>query len=395
MTNDHPSICPNGFARPGVVRVVGTTLHHSAGGVRAIRQKIHRLPPLTAALGWLISEVVQEARQDLPTSTTELHMMTDGCLAHRRTSTGYWFTPKALDQLLKLLDAPPHAGPYLAAVSPDRRATEVNHILRRNPDRPVALRLRRSLAADAFEVFSVVTPRYTPVDPDTVALRLLDDANTDSRLAEARAEVIYTGERTSIRLYHDSDVATEHLGLNETFASVLGLVLGDDKTSGIHVDVSALRNVCLNLMLVTADTHGLLRARHLGDPDQLTRQIAGAVTGGAELLPTFLETYRAASEVTVDNPLSVIEQLTGAAAGKKTGAFLQVPGIKPHLLAERITEAWHQETDPTQKGIANSITKAAHTFPWPTIWTGRELERQASLLLAMPEPRFHRLASPA
>ena len=387
---------PNGFAISGPPRAVGTIIdQHRSGGVRAIRQKIEKLPALSIALSWLISEVVREGRRDLKTRVNDLAMEPDGSLVHRNGSiTPFWLTAKALDQLLKLMEAPPHAGSYLAAIPTHRRAVEVNSILRHNgnQDRPVVLRLRQGQEGfDNHEVFSVVTPRYTPIDPDTIARRLLDVAESDGQLAKSKTEVIYTGERTSIRLYQESNVATNQLGIDEAFASVLGLMLGDDKMQGIHVDLSALRSACLNLMLVKADSQGLFRARHLGDRHQLTHQILQAVTCGADLLPEFMKTYQAAAKVMVEDPVLVIEHLTGGLTGKKTGSQIQVAGVKPRMLTDRVIDAWHQESDPTQKGICNALTKAAHTYRWPSIWTSRDLERQASLLLATPEPRFRRL----
>lgn len=387
----------NGFAQPGHIRALGTIIdEQKGGGVRAIRQKISRLPRLEVALSWLIDEVVRENRKDLEVQIKELHMEPNGrVVIFRDEGDGYWLTVRALDQLMKLMSAPPHAGSYLASIPSDRRAFEVNHILRRNRqlERPLVMRLRDSGAGnDADQVaYAAVTPRYTPVDPDQVANRLMQVVERDQRFFDTRAEVIFTGERTSIKLFHESDTATDQLAINESFASVLGLLMGDDKSSGIMVDISALRNVCLNLMLVGADKQGLFRASHIGNGDELLGQVMQTMTNGADLLSEFLRTYQSASKIIVEEPITAIEHLTGSTTGRKSGAMIHVPGIKPRKLSELINTAWRVEQDRTQKGIANSITKAAHSFAWPSVWTSRELERQASLLMALPEPRFRKL----
>jgi len=373
----------------------GAQIEHHRGGVRAVRRRIEHLPPLADALTWLRGRVQDEQRRDVAVRVGELSMAPDGRMRRSdHADRGFWLTRSAFEQLTRLVKAPRHAGAYLATVPTTRRAAELNHILTANfPERRLVLRSRRPCSAglSAPEIFTVVTERYTPVDPDQVAERLLRAVDQDQGLGSARAEVIYSGTRTSIRIYQNGDRELTKLGRDEAFAAVLDLRLGDDKTTGINVDIGALRSLCLNLMLVSLDRQGLLRARHVGDATGLLHQILGSVRSGAGLLPEFLTKYEAATAVRIADPGAAIRALTGLGSGSKSSAVLRITGVKPVALADRVSRAWEREGDRTQRGIANAVTRAAHTEPWPSIWSGRELERQGSLLLATPEPRFRRL----
>ncbi|MCB9555216.1 MAG: hypothetical protein H6707_03865 [Deltaproteobacteria bacterium] len=382
-----------GFAPAGVPRAIGSVIDTRRGGVRALRRAIEELPDAETALTWLTKEVQAEQRQDVEVEVSSLEMDDAGHL-HVDAIGDVMMTKTGFCQLLQVLKAPPHAGTYLPAIPSHRRAKEVNAIIddQARRRRVLVLRQRRDGGQDKPVVFAAVTRRYTAVDPDTVALRLLEGGLAG--MQQYGVEVVYSGERTAIRLFRHSETSSHELAVNEAFASVVELGLGDDKLSGLTVEVAAFRSLCRNLMLVAPDRQALYRARHTGCHTDLVSGLLNCVQRGAELLPQFLGRYTDARRNLVANPEDVILHITGAESNRKSGALVSLSNVRPQVMADRLLAAWTVESDASQSGIANAVTRAAHSFHWSSIWDTRELERQASHLLAAAPDRFSAIALP-
>jgi hypothetical protein len=394
-----------GFARPRPLRAIGASVERGGGGVRAVRKRISALPTLVAALTWIQERVAEERRRDFNAALSRLSMNEAGALVYAGSSgPGTLLTTTAFSHLLALVPgAPRGAAGYLLQIPPERRAQEVNALLQSavtaGEDRELNLALRQVVKSDDDSsehpvTFAVRSQRYALVGPREVAADLLAAAEMAPELAAARCEALYDGEVTSLKLFGESDKLSAELGKDETFGSVLSLLLDDRKARAIPVNLSVLRSTCLNLDLVCHDGKvDLARWRHVGDAKRIRGEVIETLREAHQLLPAWVGTYRTAATAALPEHHDRLDQLAllcGALPGqKKADARLQVPSVRPETVARVVAEAWETEGgESTQGALCNAVTRAAHEQPWPSIDCSRQLERQASLLRATPPPRF-------
>src|SRR5262249_5828820 len=134
------------------------------------------------------------------------------------------------DGLCRLV-TPGGAG-YLTDCPPALRATNVNHWLaqatrvdKSGAVQPRQVTLRARQTGDSCEIFSIVGPRYSPIDIDVIATQLHKAVPRD-----ARAEVLYDGYRARISILLHSNIAPERCVAGEIFKAGVSLTTADDGT---------------------------------------------------------------------------------------------------------------------------------------------------------------------
>jgi len=406
LQNDQIDV--RGFARPRPLQAMGASIESGRGGVRAVRRGIEALPTLAAAITWLLARVAEEKRKAFECDLSDLRMDPEtGAMVHKASKNGgTLLTPVAFSHLMQLTPAASRrrgAAGYLAALPPARRAAEVNanieETVAAGEDRRIVMQLRHVVQADGDTqtlptTYMIGSSRYAVVGPDAVGRDILAAAEMDPTIADSKAEVLYNGEVTSLKLFSATDRALVALGKDESFAAVLSLLLDDRKARSIPVMLSVLRSTCTNLDLVCRDGKvDLARWRHVGNARRIRSEIVDTMREGHQLLPSWVNTYKTAATAPLPahhEGLDVLAMLCGALPGqKKTHAMLQAPSVRPETTARVVAEAWAQEgSQQTQGALCNAVTRAAHEQPWPTLDASRGLERQASLLRATPPEKF-------
>jgi len=219
-----------GFSLRPPIYAIGTAVN--ATGERNFRQSrrdFEALPFATDACAALAEGVEAERRADLTVDAPSLTMLPDG-----RLSSDFGSLPlseRALEGLGRLV-TPGGAG-YLASCPPDLRATNVNHWLagamRRDRDgvfKPRQMTLRARQSGSGCEIFSIVGPRYAPLDIDVIATQLHGVVPKD-----ARADVVYDGYRARLSVLFHSNIEAEHCVAGEIFKAGLSITTADDGTS--------------------------------------------------------------------------------------------------------------------------------------------------------------------
>jgi hypothetical protein len=373
---DEQAALAAGFAIRPPLYTIGTPVN--ALGVENFarsRRAFEALPFATDACAELATRVEAERRSDFPVNATELHMLADGRL---RSELGHLpISERALEGLCRLV-TPGGAG-YLTACPPALRATNVNHWLERASRRdrqgnvkPRELILRARQTERGAEVFSVVGPRYSPLDIDVIATQLHSLIPND-----ARAEVFYDGYRARISIVFHSNIAPERCVAGEIFQAGVSITTADDGTGSIRVAAQVYRNLCLNLIIIDRAEQGTV-TRHVGD------NLADAVKRGIERALKKVSYFGDKwSDANVENVLErygVDDVATVFRALASTRA-VHVSGVSTDEMVERLQRAWDFEPGYSKAAIVNAITRAAHTEEWRSWQTTEELERTAGELL--------------
>jgi hypothetical protein len=373
---DETAAIEAGFAIRPPLYAIGTAVN--ATGVNRFRQSrsaFEALPFATDACGELARQVEAERRCDYTVSAPELRMLADGRLQSELGTLP--ISERALEGLCRLT-TPGGAG-YLTACPPGLRATNVNHWLERatRTDRhsnvkPRELILRARQNDRGAEVFSIVGPRYSPLDIDVIATQLHGLVPPD-----ARADVFYDGYRTRISIVFHSNIEPERAVAGEIFKAGVSITTADDGTGSIRVAAQVWRNLCLNLIIIDRAEQGTV-TRHVGD------NLADAVRKGIERalkkVSYFADKW---SEASVENVLERygVDDVATVFQALVRNRAVHVPGVTPDEMVERLQRAWDFEPGYSKTAIVNSITRAAHTEEWRSWTTAEDLERTAGELL--------------
>jgi len=384
-----------GFALADPLYALGTpVIPVGVENARLARQEFDDMPSAEEALENLRDKVKAEKRRDISKTAGSLRICKKtGRLRFGRREA--LLTKTGFGQLFSLLPgAPSHAGTYLADVPPDRRAREARFIFSANADKEVVLRLRNPEGSKLPQVYSVVTPTYTDIGPSLLSEQLLRLVKKENRLAETKGDIVYGGTWTNIRLVTHTTVEPEKFVAGEVFRAAVMFKLSDDKRSSVLAFAEAMRNLCLNLILVDTARQGLMRRRHVGDISRISDEIYAATLAGLEKIQPFMDMWSTGRGIAIEDRTEAVEILTGSREESKSGAFISLPHVEPVAMASALTDAWDKEPESNLTGLANAMTRASHEAAWPSpVLAAEILQHQAGQLLQMPEDRFRSMLS--
>jgi hypothetical protein len=365
-----------GFSLRPPVYALGTAVsERGKKNFRQSRRDFESLPYANDACAALATEVEAERRHDVHAEARSLRMERDGRLTSDLGSLPV--TERAVEGLCRLV-TPGGAG-YLTACPPDLRAENLNHWLSRaalvnasGVTKPRQLTLRARQVGGGCEIYSVVGPRYAPLDIDVIATQLHGLVPAD-----ARAEVLYDGYRARISVLFHSNIRPGQCVAGEIFKAGVSITTADDGTGAIKVAAQVWRNLCRNLILID-HAEQATTTRHVGK--NLRDVVSAGIARAMGKIQHFAGKW---SEATVENVLErygVDDVETIFRALVETRA-VHVAGYGPDAMVERLQRAWDVEPGYSKTAIVNAVTRAAHTEEWRSWTTAEELERTAGELL--------------
>jgi hypothetical protein len=342
---------------------------------RQSRRDFEALPFATDACADLASRVEAERRLDVLVDAPSLRMEPNGRLTSEFGSLP--ISERALDGISRLL-TPGGAG-YLAECPPALRATNVNHWLalatRRDRSGEVKARqltLRARQTDGGCEIFSVVGPRYSPLDIDTIATQLHGLVQKD-----ARAEALYDGYRAKVSILFHSNIEPERCVAGEAFKAGVSITTADDGTGAIRIAAQVYRNLCRNLIIVDRASQTSV-TRHVGQ--NLGDVVQAGIERALKQVSHFADKW---SEATVENVLERygVDDVGTIFKALVANRAVYVPGVAADDMVERLHRAWDVEPGYSKTAIVNAVTRAAHTEEWRSWTTAEDLERSAGELL--------------
>lgn len=225
------------------------------------------------------------------------------------------------------------------------------------------------------EVYRVASTSYAPFEAHDAARTLLNNADVMKALAGSKSEINYDGERATIDVLWHED-RTVDFACGDVFKAGLRIKLDEVKGGSTVVQATALRNLCLNLIILGTAEKTHLRRRHIGalsGAQGLVAQFLAAVQSARGEMDAFIGVWTAARQERILDGYSgdasaVFRGLIGA------GMVDALPGTGEEKL-ERLMAAYSFEPGPSKADFSNAITRAAHTAgDW---WNGDVFAQQA------------------
>ena len=241
-------------------------------------------------------------------------------------------------------------------------------------DQEVKLRVRKHPSGVGEEIFSVVGPRYSAFDVDSIAEAIKEHAASMG----ARCQVLYNGYKAQFDIMFHSNVQPEKAVAGEFFKAGIRLTTADDGTGAIKVQSLVWRNLCLNFIIIDVASQLAMKRRHIG------ANIAEALdTGMADALRRVEYFAKKWDEASLENvlerygitePQTVFERLV-------VNKVIDIPGYSNDEMVSRLMTAYLTEPGVGKTSYINAITKAAHMHGWASMDQAALLEETGGALL--------------
>jgi len=347
------------------------------------RETWKRLPLVSDAMVRLADKVRAEARKDEEIVTAvwrgdrsgslpygaRVCMDKEGKIRIEGRDDSFAISPGAMAQLIRVIG--PEGGKggagYLMACDAGLRAINVNRLLDAAQAESLVMRTRGpSVASKGPQVFGVVTDKYHPMDVDAVA-EVIGKAIGDTGM---RADVTYDGYRMRVEATAHSDVAPEKYAAGETFKVGVTVRTDDTGRGGLHVHAIAVRNLCLNLVILDECSTPVARVTHMSSADQIAKALTRGVAKARDMVAPFLSRWSLANDIDEvsrlrasrrDLPVSVEEAIPGfyraLFARKDMDRLLPIGAGKA---MDGVMAAWQREPGTTRAALVNGLTRWAH-----------------------------------
>lgn len=181
---------------------------------------------------------------------------------------------------------------------------------------------------------------------------------------EARGEVTYDPENARITidaLWHADRVSNFAAG--DVFKIGARIWTNDAGGGSLWMEFEAMRNLCLNLIIIGSTTTPIARVIHRGDEELFEQRIAEGLRTVADIAEPFLKQWTDMRSLSLAELLpaakrseSMSENVATAAQIVALNPSLAWPGEKPAIV-EAITSAWKFEEGASFADFLNAMTR--------------------------------------
>ncbi|RQV95828.1 DUF932 domain-containing protein [bacterium] len=293
-----------------------------------------------------MSEAVQTLQErekrfyDLELPVSEIRMNPDGTMRIGSFLPNARLQDQALTTLANRIGV---QGGYLRRCRDDLidlRAENVNRWLRKLPqDKNFFVRM------DGCECRAILSTSYVPVSNLQILKKFQEYAPSKNGNTRVNLELDATAMACQIH-WTDPNHTVELLTPGDV--SHLGVHLGNSEVGFHSVEIAAFmfRLVCTNGMVVGVKTWSV-RQTHLSCIEQLDETFEIALPSIIEKLPEMGSKFQLAMDITIEDPVEEIEQITN-----RNGLTVRQRKL--------VIETFNRTPDPTLFGVINSFTGAAN-----------------------------------
>lgn len=242
-------------------------------------------------------------------------------------------------------------------------------------EKEVTVRTRQNHASGKREVWSIVGPRYTAHDVDTIAEQVM---RSEAIPGDAKCDVVYDGYKMRMNVMFHTNIQPEKAVAGEIFKAGILIKTADDGTGSIQVSAQVFRNLCLNLIIIDHAKAQVTRQRHMGTG--IEAAVADGIATAMGKVQVFADKW---SEASLENVLERYgaHDIEAVMRGLVYNKVVAVSGVKSDEMFERLMRAYQAEPGYGKTAIVNAVTRCAHTEEWSR-WTDVEdLERTGGALL--------------
>jgi hypothetical protein len=322
--------------------------------------------------------VRNEQRHDETVTVRDAKMADDGTINWGNGAVA--IEEHALKQLVgRYPDAFPRGVSLMLALDPDQRAAVWNRRIGKavGGDQTVNLRLRKGPGGkDA--AFAATSARYAPFDADKMA-EVIGTTIKDSGM---RGDVIYNPATTDLRVngtWHADHVVD--LAAGDVFKFGVQFRSNDAAGGSIQGKATALRNLCLNLIILGTGETEILRRRHMGDLSHVAEDVKAAVEYGLKIGEPFAEQWGHLRKT----PATDLWTPAAEAASPMASVFADLAGvldvgIQRDSLVELLLATWANEPGDSVADVINAVTRM-HMLDEISMYQRERLEEQAGGLV--------------
>lgn len=245
-----------------------------------------------------------------------------------------------------------------------------------------------SVASRGPQIFGVVTDKYHPMDADRVA------ATIGKALANTgmRADVTYDGYKLRVEAIAHSDVAPQKYAAGETFKVGVTIKTDDTGRGGLHVHAIAVRNLCLNLMILDECSTPVARVTHMSSPEQIAKALARGVEKARDMVAPFLSRWSTANDIDEVDRLGTGMKIEDAIPGFYRALFARkdmdrLLPIGAGKAMDGVMKAWAVEGGTSRASLVNGLTRWAHTRDDSDAFALEDVATVANKLLWAPTDR--------
>lgn len=379
--------------KPPIYAIGTRVVEMGAENFKASRSEWDALPTVDQACAKLITQISEEARENIGIDVPSLSMNDDGTL--NVEGSKYPVSRRGLDGLG--LHVTPGGAGYLAECPADLRARNYNHwfsqgfrVDKRATKRvagedatedeliytPKRVTLRTRKSGEGRETFAVVGPRYGTFDIDQVAEKVME------RLAgkDVRAEITYDGYKARFDILLHSNITPETAVAGEIFKVGIVVQTADDGSGAIKVSMCAWRNLCLNLIIIDFDKVLVGKRRHSGKAESIEKEVENMLVKAQESAGYFVKAWDHANTEDLIEKYD-LGQPREVFRGLVLNKVVNVPGLGTDETVNKLMSAYDHEPGFTKAAFINAITRMAHTESWSSWDTMTDLESTAGELL--------------
>lgn len=272
-----------GIALPPPVYAPGTrVLPVGDANFQVSRRKWEDSPEIIDSLRTLWRLIRREERHERIIKLSGMKMLDDGAV--NWGDGPVYLEALALKQLLKRAGVFPNGSSYLASVEPDLRAYNWKKRVSKIGNIKAKVRIRRNPLTGRFAVFALVSPTYGTMDIDELSTNMAP-AFDGSGL---RGSVLYDSGHTNLRIdgrWHADHVID--LAAGDVFQVGVQVRTNDSGLGSVYVHATALRNLCLNLLVLAMGKAALYRRIHQGDMSEVGHEVRTAIGHAQAQFDTF------------------------------------------------------------------------------------------------------------
>jgi hypothetical protein len=226
--------------------------------------------------------------------------------------------------------------------------------------------------SDAWQAFTVTSPKNTSKGFDGAAfLRTVADVLEGSGFY---GQVDYTPANTRVAFAgwmmpnHIIDLAA-----GDVFKAGISGGTSDSKKGGYALYLSAIRNLCLNLIIIAHEQARLLKKTHIAKPGDVQRATRNALTAADGALDSLRDEWKILRTGTLADPEEDLN-MEAAAIDKASKLFPGTPvavavalqeaakivtlsGVKRDVLLEGLLTGWKAEPGETPADIVNAVSR--------------------------------------
>jgi len=308
-------------------------------------------PQIIDSLRTLWRLIRQEERHERIIKLSKVKMLDDGSLSWGNGPV--YLEVQALKQLLQRAGVFPNGASYLTAVEPGLRAYNWRERIGQMDGVEAKMRLRRNPLTGRFSVFAVVSPTYGTMDIDELSRHMAPAFEG----GELRGSVLYDSARTNLRI--DGRWNVDHvvdLASGDVFQVGVQIWTNDSGRGGIWVHATALRKICLNLLILAMGEAALYSRHHQGDMTDVGPEVRTAINGAQAQFDVFAKEWgilrQTPVETVFNTKIKSLEDLFRSIAPRLDS------GVRRDAMVEMLLDNYRSEPGGTLADVLNAVSRS-------------------------------------